>query len=334
MSDEAITRLADDLTEATTPDFSGVVLVHDGERPVLELASGLAQRADGRAMTIDTRLATASGTKGFTALAAASLIADGVLAFDTPVRSVVGDDLPDIDHRVTIEHLLAHRSGIGDYLDEDELDDIDAYVLDLPVHQLTGPEDYLPILRGHRQREEPGSRFRYNNGGYVVLALVIERAAGRSYHDEVRRRVFEPAGLAATDFLRSDALPADTAVGYLGDGRTNVFHLPVVGTGDGGAYTTGPDLLRFWAALFAGRIVDRALVEQMTSVVSDEPPERYGLGFWIGPDRATVQLEGMDAGVSLRTGANPRTGLRYALIANNSSDVWSLAKIVDRHLAD
>ncbi len=333
MTDDWIERLAGELTEAADRTFSGVVLLRDRNGPVLELATGLANRADGLAMTVDTRLATASVTKGFTALAAVSLIADGRLAFETPVRSIVGDDLPDIDPAVAVEHLLAHRSGIGDYLDEDELDDIDAHVLDLPVHRLTGPEDYLPVLRGHPQREEPGSRFRYNNGGFVVLALVIERVGDGSYHDEVRRRVFEPAGLTATDFLRSDSLPGDTALGYLGDGRTNVFHLPVIGTGDGGAYTTGPDLLRFWDALFDGRIVDRPLVERMTTVVSDDPPDRYGLGFWIGPDRTTVQLEGMDAGVSLRTGANPVTGLRYALLANNSSDVWPLAAVVDRHLA-
>ena len=335
MAEGSVDGLAAELAEAIDRNgLSGVALLDDGDRPVLARAVGLANRAESAAMTVETRLATASGTKGFTALAVVSMIEDGLVGFDTRLVDVIGDDLPAADPAVTIEQLLAHTSGIGDYLDEELLDDIDAHVLDVPVHRLEGPEDYLPLLGRHPQRHRPGARFAYNNSGYVVLALVVERLGRGSYHDEVRRRVFERAGMAATDFFRSDRLPAGTALGYLADGRTNVFHLPVVGTGDGGAYSTGPDLLRFWDALLDGRIVGSELVARMTSVVSDDGAgHRYGLGFWIGADGATVQLEGMDAGVSMRSGADPRSGLRYCLLANNSADVWPLARIVDRYLA-
>ncbi len=334
MSDGPAADLAAELAEAADRQgYSGVILVHQDGRPVLDRALGLADRAQARPMTMTTRLATASGTKGFTALTAVSLIQDGIIGFDTPLVALVDDDLPGVDPEVTIEHLLGHTSGVGDYLDEDELGDIDDHVLDVPVHRLEGPEDYVPILNRYPQTDRPGTRFAYNNSGYIMLALAVERAAGRSYHDEVRRRVFEPAGLTATDFLRSDRLPADTALGYLRDGRTNVFHLPVIGTGDGGAYTTAHDMLRFWDALLGGRIVDPALVERMTTAARPAEDDRfYGLGFWIGPNRLTVQLEGMDAGVSLRSGADP-SGLRYCLIANDSAGVWPLAAIVDRHLA-
>ena len=203
----------------------------------------------------------------------------------------------------------------------------------MPVHQLEGPDDYLPILNRHRQTDPPGTRFAYNNSGFVLLALAIERASEQPYHDEVRRRVFQPAAMTSTDFLRSDRLPPATALGYLADGRTNVFHLPVIGTGDGGAYTTVPDMLRFWDALLSGRIVDPALVARMTMVHRHSSPDRhYGLGFWIGSDETTVELEGMDAGVSLASGANPISGLRYCFIANNSADVWPLHTIMGRHL--
>ena len=115
--------------------------------------------------------------------------------------------------------------------------------------------------------------------------------------------------MTATDFLRSDRLPAGTALGHLSDGRTNVLHLPVIGTGDGGAYTTGGDMMRFWDALLAGRIVARAIVDRMTvpnDAFADQgtAEEFYGLGFWIGSDRTTVYLEGEDAGVSCRTGVD------------------------------
>ena len=137
----------------------------------------------------------------------------------------------------------------------------------VPVHRLATAEDYLSVLAGHPTVFPAGERFAYNNGGYVVLALLAERASGIGYHDLVRRCVLEPAGMVDTAFLRSDELPARAARGYLArEGlRTNVLHLPVVGVGDGGAYSTAADLHRFWQALHAGRIVSRATVEQMLS---------------------------------------------------------------------
>lgn len=333
MEERRLARLCTELDAlAEAGDFSGVVLVRDGERLVLERASGWADRARSVPMTPTTRLATASGTKGFTALAVCSMIEDGVLGFDTTVREVVGDDLPHVHPAVTVEQLLAHTSGIGDYLDESQLGDVDEVVLAVPVDALTGPEDYLPLLAPLPQAFPPGDRFAYNNGGFVVLALLVERLGDGSYHDEVRRRVFTRAGMVDSDFLRSDRLPPGTALGYLRDGRTNADRLPVIGTGDGGAYCTGPDLLRFWSALFGGRIVGSAMVDRMTSVVSEGAWGRYGLGFWIGPDGVTAQLEGMDAGVSLRSGANPRTGFAYCLVANDSTGVWPLGELVDAYL--
>lgn len=334
MEERSVVRLCTELDALADADgFSGVVVVRAGDRLVLERASGLANRAEAIPMTLATRLATASGTKGFTALAVVSMIEDGLLGFDTTVRDVVGDALPHVDPTVTVEHLLAHTSGIGDYLDESQLGDVDELVLDVPVGRLRGPDDYLPLLAPLPQAFPPGDRFSYNNSGFVVLALLVERATPASYHDEVRRRVFGRAGMADSDFVQSDRLPAGTALGYLRDGRTNVHHLPVIGTGDGGAYCTGPDLLRFWSAFFDGRIVGAAMVERMTTVQSDGPSGPYGLGFWIGADRVTVQLEGMDAGVSFRSGANPRTGFAYCIVANDSTGVWPLAAVVDAHLA-
>jgi CubicO group peptidase (beta-lactamase class C family) len=133
----------------------------------------------------------------------------------------------------------------------------------VPVHELTATEDY------HRPRWSPpkfvpGERFSYCNSGYVVLALIAERVSGVPFHELVVERVCEPAGMADTAFLRSDELPRRTALGYLfADGlRTNVFHLPVRGSGDGGIYSTAADFRSFWTSFFAGRIVPRT-VEQM-----------------------------------------------------------------------
>ena len=175
--------------------FSGAVRIDRGGELVLERAYGLARRDSERPNTPETQFATASGLKGMTALAVMCLVEDGVLALDTTARSVLGDDLPLIADDVTVEHLLAHRSGIGDYLDEDaDGYDTTDYIIPVPVHTLLGPEDYVPILDGHPTKFAAGSEFAYCNGGFVVLALIAERASGVPYHDLVQQRVFERGG--------------------------------------------------------------------------------------------------------------------------------------------
>src|ERR671912_1227236 len=131
---------------AGSTGFSGVVRVDSDGSTVLDAAFGLADRRHGVPMTTSTRLGTASGTKGLTALTVLSLVAEGGLGLDQPVREVLGADLPLIDDRVTVEHLLTHRSGIGDYYDEDEVDDSNEYVLTVPVHELATTEQFLAVL--------------------------------------------------------------------------------------------------------------------------------------------------------------------------------------------
>lgn len=191
--------------------------------------------------------ATASGTKGFTVLTVMRLVEAGALALDTTARSVLGDDLPLIDDRVTVEHLLTHRSGIGDYLDETVVADWADYVLTIPAQDLATTEGFLRVLDGHPMQHQPGERFVYNNGGFVVLALIAERV-GRAVPRPGRPAGVPPAGMVDTAFLRSDELPGRAARGYLHDDglRTNVFHLPVRGNGDGGIYTTAADMAALW----------------------------------------------------------------------------------------
>jgi CubicO group peptidase (beta-lactamase class C family) len=319
---------------ADSNDFSGALAVSRAGERIVELARGYADRANGRRNALDTRFASASATKGLTALTVASLIKSGELSGDTTLRSLMPDALPMVDAAVTIEHLLGHTSGVGDYLDEDELGDVDDYVMGLPVHQLASPADYLPLLDGHPQRTPPGSRFAYNNGGYVMLSIALEIAAGRNYYDLVQERVLDPAAMADTAFERSDRLPAGAALGYLADGRTNVLHLPVRGAGDGGAYTTVRDLEGLWDALFAGRILPIPVVDRLVEARNATPDgrRRYGLGFWLRGDRDTVFLEGMDAGVSCRTAYDRPSGLMYAVISNTSSGAWPLVKYLDEYL--
>jgi CubicO group peptidase (beta-lactamase class C family) len=328
----------DDAIDSVARDagFSGVVRVDRAGTTEFAKAYGFADRAHAIDNTSDTRFAIASGTKGFTALTIMSLIEDGSLALDTTARSLLGDDLPLIDDAVTVEHLLAHRSGIGDYLDESTVEVTD-YVMPVSVHELAMTEQFLAVLDGHETMSAPDERFAYNNGGYVVLALIAERASGMPFHELVRRRVCEPAAMTGTGFLRSDELPGDAALGYLtADGpRTNVFHLPVLGTGDGGIYSTAADLSAFWPALFAGRIVSSDRLAEMVRPRSDWPEEsrRYGLGFHLHESTDVVWLEGYDAGVSFCSTHDPTRSITHTVIANWTDGAWPVLIRLDELLS-
>jgi len=318
--------------------FSGVVRVDRSGETELCAAYGLADRAHEVPNTVETVFALASGAKTLTALAVMSLVERGTLELGTTARSLLGDDLPLIADDVTIEHLLAHRSGIGDYLDEDAVRDISDYVMLVPVHKLTTTEQYLPALDGRGSAFPAGERFAYNNGGFVVLALLAERATGVEFCELVRTLVCEPAGMVDTAFLRSDELPGRAALGYVSvDGlRTNVLHLPVRGNGDGGVYSTASDLSALWAALFAGRVVSPAQLAEMVRPRSDWPEEsrRYGLGFHLHPTGDGVFLEGHDTGVSFASVHQPTSLITYTVISNWSEGAWPIIRLLSDWLSD
>lgn len=309
---ERLRRELDAIARAT--DFSGVVRV-DG----LEAAYGTG-------VTVETQFAIASGTKGFTAVTVASLIEDGVLALSTTARSLLGDDLPLVRDDVTVEQLLSHTSGIGDYYDEELEADFDEFVLPVPVTELTTTESYLKVLDGHPTKFAPGERFSYCNSGFVLLALVAERASGVSFYDLVQERVCGPARMESTAFLRSDDLPATAVIGYLKDGTTNATRLPVRGSGDGGIYTTAGDVFRFWDAFFGGRLVSEEWVRELTR----RRTEKYGLGFWREETGDAVVLTGADAGVSFHTAHSPSGGMTYVVLSNRSDGAWPLARRLTR----
>lgn len=309
---------------AEKSDLSGIVTIDIADRRAYELARGYAHRSSRTPSTIGTRFGIASGSKGFTALAVMKLAEDGHLDLDAPIRPILGEDIPGIDSTITPSHLLTHCSGIEDYLDDDG--QITDYVMTVPVHTLTTAEAFLPMLNKLDQEAAPGTAFTYSNAGYIILAIILERITGETFHDVIDRLVLDPAGMTKTSHLRLDDLPEGAATGYLEDEGdwTNTLHLPVKGNGDGGAFSTVADLHIFWRAFLSGKIVMQNTARQMVRPVWNVPEEgmRYGMGFWLEEDGPRIILEGYDAGVSFRSTHNPDTDSTMTIISNTPEGAW------------
>jgi CubicO group peptidase (beta-lactamase class C family) len=141
-----------------------------------------------------------------------------------------------------------------------------------------------------------------------------------------------------TAFLRTDELPGRAAIGYVSAdsaSRTNVFHLPVRGSGDGGIYSTVADVRSFWNALFAGRIISTDMVGALVQPRSDAPEQsmRYGRGFWLHAGGDVVMLEGCDAGVSFRSVHDPESGTTHTVMSNTTDGAWPISRLLAEQLS-
>jgi CubicO group peptidase (beta-lactamase class C family) len=315
----ALSGLAPDRCSDTGPGgaFSGAVHISRGPETIYSMASGYAQRGERIPNRADTRFGTASGTKTFTATTVLRLVQEGRIKLESRLAEIVPHELPRLDPSITVQQLLTHTAGNPDYFDEEVPSDYAALWADRPMYRIVAPGDFVPMFRDLPMKFEPGTRFSYSNSGYILLGLVVEAALGLPFCQAVEETVFAPAGMSASGFFRLDQLPGNTAYGYpepdddtdsSGSGeRTNQYSLPVIGGPDGGAFTTGPDMQRFWNALLQGRLIDPDHTGAMLGPRVSVSPEgggaapHYGYGVWVDPsERAGIRAFalGADPGVS------------------------------------
>jgi CubicO group peptidase (beta-lactamase class C family) len=266
--------------------------------------------------------------KLFTAVAVVRLAERGLLRLDTPLSDLLpAHHRPStLDPRVTLEHLLTHTSGIGDYVDEAGGEAYEDLWLRWNPAAMRAPADLLPLFRDLPARAAAGGEVRYNNAAFVLLGLVLEALTGHDFYRVVQDEVLAPAGMTATGYPALDDVVPGLAVGHVrpaeagGAWRTNVYQIPARGQPDGGAYTTAGDLVRFLDAFSDGRLLgDRWRDEMLRPHVTDpEDGTRYGLAFEVAGEgaRAHVGHPGGDPGFSAYVAWYREAGVRAALLTN------------------
>ncbi len=320
-------------------DFSGVISIRQGSQSLYEKASGFADRSGKIANQIDTRFGIASGTKFFTALAIGMLIEEGKLSPGTLLRDCVKVDFPLYADDISVEHLLTHTSGIPDYYDEEEIVDFNNFTVDLPWYELKGPRDYLAIFPKKEMLFSPGERFRYSNGGYILLGVIVEELSGCSYQKFVEENLFQRAGMDRSGYFAMNRLPEKTALGYIDDEsgwRTNIYNLPIVGASDGGAFSTVADIETLWHAFWGGKIISKERVSLFSRshvrAGAEEKSEFYGFGLWLrektGADRE-VYFAGCDAGVSFQSTSIQAADLLITVLSNSTDGAWPVLREIE-----
>lgn len=318
--------------------FSGVVMVQERGHTVFAGAYGFAHRSEELPNTLATRFGTASVSKAFTAVAICQLVGRGLLTFDTPLTACVDVPFPSFDPAVTIHHLLTHTSGIPDYFDEDINDDYAALWDNLPVYRLRTPSDFRSLFQTKPMHFPPGTRFHYNNAGFVVLALVVEHVTGIPFHEYVTREVFQAGHMTASGYFMTDRLPANTAFGYIEDEgdhswRTNIFAIPIIGGGDGGAYVTATDILMFWRGLHTYSFLSQELTHTLLTPFSyANETYMHGYGIWMNAlsnGNMKYFISGGDPGVDIRSTSYPDRDLQIVAISNTSHGAKAIARAIE-----
>ena len=230
--------------------FQGSVLVATDGEVIYREGFGKANVESGTLNTAQTRHRIASLSKAFTAAIVLQLVQEGTLDLDAAIENYLPAYRHDHAEQITLHHLLSHTSGVRsepqDWIDNGYRR---AYTLD----------DLVELANVAGLQFPPGSRFRYSNNAYNLLAAIIERKTGQSFDAVLRERILDPLGMHDTGLVGRDADSVNCAAGYnqlmwgelVPAPDTDESHA----LGSGGMYSTVDDLYRWHQALDGDRVL-------------------------------------------------------------------------------
>lgn len=309
------------------PMFNGVVLLADKGQIQWEQAYGYRTYADKVPLQKTDIFELASVSKQFTAMIVMMLKDKGKLGFDDPVANYLKIPYPGI----TIRHLLTHTSGLPDYQAI-----MDQY---WDKSKVAGNKEILEYLNKYAPPKEfePGTRYRYSNTGYVLLASIAEKASGRNFIDLCREWIFRPLGMTSTnirtlaekaavknfaighiyvkernEFVRADSFPSANYTIWLGNRK-----------GPGRISSTAQDLLKWDRALYTTKLVKPETLDEAFSSMrlNDGSFNPYGFG-WELPDNTyygkIVQHNGDNPGYHTQIIRNIGRDKTIIVLSNNA----------------
>ncbi|MFN7932497.1 MAG: serine hydrolase [Bryobacteraceae bacterium] len=246
--------------------FTGTVIVTKDGQPLFRKGYGQANREWNIPNAPDTRFRLGSITKQFTAASILQLVEKGKLSIDDPVSKHY-PDAPASWEKITIHHLLNHTSGIPSYTAIPDFFAKQSMIRRSPV-------EIVKLTQDKPLEFEPGSKFAYNNTGYVLLGAIIERITGGTYDEYLRKNIFEPLGLKDSGYDWNTTIVARRATGYTPDGKIAPYLDMSLPHAAGSLYSTIDDLAKWADALESGKVVSKEHYAKMTTAYLNN----YGYG--------------------------------------------------------
>ncbi|MGW1724079.1 serine hydrolase domain-containing protein [Streptomyces sp. NPDC002306] len=253
----------------------------DDAGTALRATVGVADRATGRALTDTDRFRVGSITKTFSAVVLLQLADEGRLRLDSPVNSHLPHLLP--DDRITVRHVLSHRSGLHDYTNDMFAASVAGFEA-VRTKVFTYRQPVALSLR-HPRTGAPGAAYSYSNTNFVVAGLLIEKPTGHTVGTAYQNRIIRPLKLDHTLYVHPGTrIPGRYTHGYLtpdraGDPLVDATEQTVSWAQSAGAViSSARDLNTFYSALPRGRLTSAARLTEMTRWVRVNGTQGYGLG--------------------------------------------------------
>lgn len=293
-----------------------VVSVQRHGKLLLRRGYGLSSLESGQVNTPSTKMRIGSTTKNFACVMALLLREEGKLSIDDPICQWL-PELPVLQGRRTLRQLMNHTGGTRDYLDLSMISNAMAFL----------PEEGAFEYQWRQQADNfaPGDAFIYNNGGYRMLSMVIERVTNLSLAEALRQRLFEPLGMHNTSLWPSDLDPlpgaAQTHVAHA-DGRFTKGLFPSALSGEGGIASTLDDMQRWLGHLSAPTLWPQALSDEMLAPtrLNNGYVNAYGFGL-VAEQWRGIRLFHHGGGVvggSCQMLCAPDQGIQIIVMSNRS----------------
>lgn len=254
-------------------DFEGAVLVAENGKIVYQNAFGWANREWDIPNRVDTKFNLASISKQFTAALVLLLAEEGKIDLDSSLSHYYPGYRPDIGSKVTVHQLLTHTSGIPNYTS------IPSVWTDSLVIRYT-PDQLVEKFGSMDLEFEPGTRYQYNNTGYFLLSVIIEKVSGQPFEQVLQEKILRPLDMHHTGIDDRSEIVKQRAHGYIRnlEGYVNASPMYMKNLqGAGNMYATVEDLFRWNQALYGGKLLPKKSLRLMTQTQAPDTD------VWIAP---------------------------------------------------
>ncbi|MBX7554631.1 serine hydrolase domain-containing protein [Streptomyces sp. NPDC004232] len=269
------------LRSAVDAGAPGAMARIDDHGKAYGVTRGLADRSTRRALSADDRFRIGSVTKTFSAVVLLQLVDEHRLSLDAPVNRYLPKLLP--DDRITVRHLLSHRSGLYDYTNDMFADSESGF--EAVRNKVFTYRQLVALSLKKPRTNAPGAAYAYSNTNFVVAGMLIEKITGQSVRTAYEDRVFKPLKLRDTFYVHPrTTIPGRYARGYLTPGRAGA---PLVDATEqtvswaqsaGAIISTTRDLDTFYSALLRGALLSPARLGEMERFSRVDSTTAYGLG--------------------------------------------------------